>query len=73
MTQRVFGVYFLRAINLLLDLLTNFVTACSSVRLHRQLKTRLALSLAVEGSYKFSCSLIGYFSESNGLVFGQVN
>jgi len=32
-----------------LDLLSNFNTACSSVSLHRQLKTRLALSLAVRG------------------------
>jgi hypothetical protein len=34
--------------NLQLDLLTNFNTACNSVSLHRQLKTRLALLLAVQ-------------------------
>jgi len=49
MTQRLVDVYFLRAMNLQLDLLTNFNTACSCVSLHRQLKTRLALSLAVLG------------------------
>jgi hypothetical protein len=35
--------------NLQLDLLTNFNTACSFVSLHTQLKARLALSLAAKG------------------------
>jgi len=37
--------------NLQQDLLTNFNTACSSVSLHRQLKTRMALPLAAQGYY----------------------
>jgi len=35
--------------NLQLDLLTNINAACSFVGLHRQMKTRLALLLAVWG------------------------
>jgi len=51
-TQRVVGVYFLRAeakLNLHLELVTNINTACRSVSLYRQLKTRLASLRAVQG------------------------
>jgi len=54
MTQRLVGVYFLWAdpklsIYTLTSLLTSFNTACSTISLHRQLKTRVAFLLAVRG------------------------
>jgi len=42
--------------NLQLDLLTNFNTACRFVSLHRQLKTRLTLLFAFQGYSPQKCA-----------------